>query len=84
MCGQNHRGQLGLGHNADITTLQLCPRLSQRVTEVACGWDFTLFLTGEHHFTPGCDALLNTNTVLSMDIGRLIGYWHFPLKILLL
>lgn len=45
VCGQNHRGQLGLGHNTDISTLQLCPSLSQRVTKVACGWDFTLLLT---------------------------------------
>ncbi|XP_070764017.1 secretion-regulating guanine nucleotide exchange factor [Enoplosus armatus] len=45
VCGQNHRGQLGLGHNADISTLQLCLSLSQRVTKVACGWDFTLLLT---------------------------------------
>uniref|UniRef100_A0A671U621 Secretion regulating guanine nucleotide exchange factor n=1 Tax=Sparus aurata TaxID=8175 RepID=A0A671U621_SPAAU len=44
VCGQNDRGQLGLGHNADISTLQLCPSLSQRVTQVACGWDFTLLL----------------------------------------
>lgn len=45
VCGQNHRGQLGLGHNADISTLQLLPIVSQRVTQVACGWDFTLLLT---------------------------------------
>ncbi|XP_070828582.1 secretion-regulating guanine nucleotide exchange factor [Chaetodon trifascialis] len=45
VCGQNHRGQLGLGHNADISTLQLCPSLKQRATKVACGWDFTLLLT---------------------------------------
>ncbi|KAI3370683.1 hypothetical protein L3Q82_007240 [Scortum barcoo] len=45
VCGQNHRGQLGLGHNADITTFQLCPSPSERVTKVACGWDFTLLLT---------------------------------------
>ncbi|XP_054482723.1 secretion-regulating guanine nucleotide exchange factor-like isoform X2 [Anoplopoma fimbria] len=44
VCGQNHRGQLGLGHNADVSTLQLCPSLNQRVTKVACGWDFTLLL----------------------------------------
>uniref|UniRef100_A0A671U1S8 Secretion regulating guanine nucleotide exchange factor n=1 Tax=Sparus aurata TaxID=8175 RepID=A0A671U1S8_SPAAU len=56
VCGQNDRGQLGLGHNADISTLQLCPSLSQRVTQVACGWDFTLLLAGKHHFSPGCDA----------------------------
>uniref|UniRef100_A0A3Q3WI16 RCC1-like domain-containing protein n=1 Tax=Mola mola TaxID=94237 RepID=A0A3Q3WI16_MOLML len=45
VCGQNDRGQLGLGHSANVSTLQLCHSLSQRVTKVACGWDFTLFLT---------------------------------------
>lgn len=49
VCGQNHRGQLGLGHLADISTLQRCLGLPQAVASVACGWDFTLFLTGEHH-----------------------------------
>ncbi|KAL6106628.1 sergef [Pungitius sinensis] len=44
VCGQNHRGQLGLGHNADVSTFQLCPSLNQRVTKVVCGWDFTLLL----------------------------------------
>nr|XP_020440966.1 secretion-regulating guanine nucleotide exchange factor isoform X3 [Monopterus albus] len=48
VCGQNHRGQLGLGHNADILALQLCPSLNQKVTNVACGWDFTLLLTGKN------------------------------------
>ncbi|XP_035762979.1 secretion-regulating guanine nucleotide exchange factor isoform X3 [Neolamprologus brichardi] len=46
VCGQNNRGQLGLGHSADIATLQHCPILNQRVTDIACGWDFTLLLTG--------------------------------------
>lgn len=54
VCGQNHRGQLGLGHSADVFTLQLCPGMTQRVAKVACGWDFTLFLTGEQHLTAGC------------------------------
>ncbi|XP_029010060.1 secretion-regulating guanine nucleotide exchange factor isoform X2 [Betta splendens] len=45
VCGQNHRGQLGLGHNADVLTFQLCPSLTQKVRNVACGWDFTLLLT---------------------------------------
>ncbi|XP_026221881.1 secretion-regulating guanine nucleotide exchange factor [Anabas testudineus] len=45
VCGQNHKGQLGLGHNADVLTFQLCPSLNQRITNVACGWDFTLLLT---------------------------------------
>ncbi|XP_040893985.1 secretion-regulating guanine nucleotide exchange factor isoform X2 [Toxotes jaculatrix] len=45
VCGQNNRGQLGLGHNADTAAPQLCPSLNQRVTNVSCGWDFTLLLT---------------------------------------
>ncbi|KAM4733398.1 secretion-regulating guanine nucleotide exchange factor [Anableps anableps] len=45
VCGQNHKGQLGLGHRTDILTLQLCSVLNHRVANVACGWDFTLFLT---------------------------------------
>ncbi|XP_034442932.1 secretion-regulating guanine nucleotide exchange factor isoform X2 [Hippoglossus hippoglossus] len=45
VCGQNHRGQLGLGQHANIPTPQLCPSLKQTVKNVACGWDFTLLLT---------------------------------------
>ncbi|XP_061825646.1 secretion-regulating guanine nucleotide exchange factor isoform X2 [Nerophis lumbriciformis] len=44
-CGLNDRGQLGLGHTANCSTLQRCSGLNQRVTNVACGWDFTLLLT---------------------------------------
>ncbi|XP_036817040.1 secretion-regulating guanine nucleotide exchange factor isoform X1 [Oncorhynchus mykiss] len=45
VCGQNHRGQLGLGHSLAVTTFQLCPLIGQRVAHVSCGWDFTLVLT---------------------------------------
>ncbi|KAK5867268.1 hypothetical protein PBY51_011777 [Eleginops maclovinus] len=45
VCGQNNRGQLGLGHISDITTLQISPSLNQRVSKVACGWEFTIFLS---------------------------------------
>ncbi|XP_023201664.1 secretion-regulating guanine nucleotide exchange factor isoform X1 [Xiphophorus maculatus] len=45
VCGQNDRGQLGLGHSTNVLTLQLCPVLNHRVAKVACGWDFTLLLT---------------------------------------
>lgn len=48
VCGQNHRGQLGLGHLTDVSTLQRCPSLTHTVTNVTCGWDFTLYVTGEH------------------------------------
>ncbi|XP_066556921.1 secretion-regulating guanine nucleotide exchange factor isoform X3 [Amia ocellicauda] len=45
VCGQNHRGQLGLGHTSDVLTFQLCPGPAGRVVrQVACGWDFTLLL----------------------------------------
>ena len=49
-CGQNHRGQLGLGHTSDVSTLHPGPALKQRVVNVSCGWDFTLFLTGKPSF----------------------------------
>uniref|UniRef100_A0A1A8PM61 Secretion regulating guanine nucleotide exchange factor n=1 Tax=Nothobranchius rachovii TaxID=451742 RepID=A0A1A8PM61_9TELE len=45
VCGQNNKGQLGLGHNADASSFQLCPILNQRVRSVSCGWDFSLLLT---------------------------------------
>ncbi|XP_028285838.1 secretion-regulating guanine nucleotide exchange factor isoform X2 [Parambassis ranga] len=45
VCGQNNRGQLGLGHNADILTFQPCLILNHKITNLACGWDFTLLLT---------------------------------------
>uniref|UniRef100_A0A665ULE3 Secretion regulating guanine nucleotide exchange factor n=1 Tax=Echeneis naucrates TaxID=173247 RepID=A0A665ULE3_ECHNA len=45
VCGQNNRGQLGLGHEADISFLQHCSGLKHSVTNVACGWDFTLLVT---------------------------------------
>ncbi|XP_029952653.1 secretion-regulating guanine nucleotide exchange factor isoform X2 [Salarias fasciatus] len=45
VCGQNHKGQLGLGHKTDILVLHHCPVPNRRITDVACGWDFTLFLS---------------------------------------
>ncbi|XP_041705751.1 secretion-regulating guanine nucleotide exchange factor [Coregonus clupeaformis] len=45
VCGQNHKGQLGLGHSSEVTTFQLCPLIGQRAAHVSCGWDFTLVLT---------------------------------------
>lgn len=45
VCGQNHKGQLGLGHNTNVLVLHLCPVPNSKITNVACGWDFTLFLS---------------------------------------
>uniref|UniRef100_A0A3B1J6S1 Secretion regulating guanine nucleotide exchange factor n=1 Tax=Astyanax mexicanus TaxID=7994 RepID=A0A3B1J6S1_ASTMX len=48
VCGQNHKGQLGLGHILDIMTFQLCPLPgNMTVQQVSCGWDFTIILTDD-------------------------------------
>uniref|UniRef100_A0A8D0L2B4 Secretion regulating guanine nucleotide exchange factor n=1 Tax=Sphenodon punctatus TaxID=8508 RepID=A0A8D0L2B4_SPHPU len=47
VCGQNREGQLGLNHNEDVLYFTPCTSLSSMpVTRVACGWDFTIILTG--------------------------------------
>ncbi|XP_073687670.1 secretion-regulating guanine nucleotide exchange factor [Garra rufa] len=48
MCGQNHKGQLGLSHTSEVITFQPChlPGCS-RVQQVSCGWDFSVILTGD-------------------------------------
>ncbi|XP_053248940.1 secretion-regulating guanine nucleotide exchange factor isoform X1 [Podarcis raffonei] len=47
LCGQNKDGQLGLGHTEDVEHFTLCLSLSGcPVVQVACGWDFTIILTG--------------------------------------
>ncbi|KAG7522230.1 secretion-regulating guanine nucleotide exchange factor isoform X1 [Solea senegalensis] len=67
VCGQNHRGQLGLHISADISTLQLCPTLDQKITNVACGWDFTLFLTD-------CGQILacGSNSFGQLGVGEMV------------
>lgn len=48
VCGQNHKGQLGLGHTSEVTTFQTCPLPGfGRVQQVSCGWDFSIILTGD-------------------------------------
>lgn len=76
VCGQNHRGQLGLGHTSDILTLQLCSSLNQRVTNVACGWDFSLFLTD-------CGKLLacGSNAFGQLGVGQTVKHSADPLVI---
>uniref|UniRef100_A0A3Q0S2K7 Secretion regulating guanine nucleotide exchange factor n=1 Tax=Amphilophus citrinellus TaxID=61819 RepID=A0A3Q0S2K7_AMPCI len=67
VCGQNNRGQLGLGRNTEISTLQHCPVLNRRVTSVACGWDFTLLLTD-------CGQLLacGSNAFGQLGVGQAV------------
>lgn len=48
MCGQNHKGQLGLRHTSEVITFQPFPLSGfGRVQQVSCGWDFSIILTGE-------------------------------------
>ncbi|KAL2093847.1 hypothetical protein ACEWY4_011159 [Coilia grayii] len=56
VCGQNHKGQLGLGHTTDV--LSFVPlSLPSPVQQVCCGWDFTIFLTdGGQVFSCGSNA----------------------------
>uniref|UniRef100_A0A8C6UVL3 Secretion regulating guanine nucleotide exchange factor n=1 Tax=Neogobius melanostomus TaxID=47308 RepID=A0A8C6UVL3_9GOBI len=49
VCGQNNKGQLGLGHTTDVYNLELCPGLRQKIIAVSCGWDFTLVLSDNGH-----------------------------------
>uniref|UniRef100_A0A8C4K6M8 Secretion regulating guanine nucleotide exchange factor n=1 Tax=Dromaius novaehollandiae TaxID=8790 RepID=A0A8C4K6M8_DRONO len=47
VCGHNREGQLGLNHSEDALHFTLCTALSGFcVTQIACGWDFTIILIG--------------------------------------
>nr|XP_042714735.1 secretion-regulating guanine nucleotide exchange factor isoform X3 [Chrysemys picta bellii] len=47
VCGQNKERQLGLNHTEDVLCFTSCTALSSVcVIQVACGWDFTIILTG--------------------------------------
>ncbi|XP_041652674.1 secretion-regulating guanine nucleotide exchange factor [Cheilinus undulatus] len=76
VCGQNHKGQLGLGHDADIATFTLCHSLKQRVTKVACGWDFTLLLTD-------CAQVLacGSNAFGQLGVGQIVTHASEPLVV---
>ena len=46
-CGNNNKGQLGIGHREDVTELKPVSALkSIRVNKVAGGWDFSLAVSG--------------------------------------
>ncbi|XP_076847063.1 secretion-regulating guanine nucleotide exchange factor isoform X2 [Brachyhypopomus gauderio] len=58
VCGQNHKGQLGLGHTSDVMTFDLCPLPGCRsVQQVSCGWDFTIMLTDQRNVPIAIDTL---------------------------
>ncbi|XP_070347410.1 secretion-regulating guanine nucleotide exchange factor isoform X28 [Equus asinus] len=47
VCGLNKDGQLGLGHTEDVLYFTPCRSLlGCPIQQVACGWDFTIILTG--------------------------------------
>lgn len=49
-CGSNCKGQLGLGHTQDCSSLQRVDALSkQKIVKVSGGWDFTVACTGEYY-----------------------------------
>ncbi|XP_052400223.1 secretion-regulating guanine nucleotide exchange factor isoform X1 [Carassius gibelio] len=57
MCGQNHKGQLGLSHTTEVITFQLCPLPGgKRVQQVSCGWDFSVILTGDNGQVWACGS----------------------------
>lgn len=52
VCGQNKDGQLGLNHTDNVEYFTLCTALSgSPVVHVACGWDFTVILTGKFNLS---------------------------------
>uniref|UniRef100_A0A3B4A2T5 RCC1-like domain-containing protein n=1 Tax=Periophthalmus magnuspinnatus TaxID=409849 RepID=A0A3B4A2T5_9GOBI len=67
VCGQNNKGQLGLGHTLNVYTLELCPSLRQKITNVSCGWDFTLLLSDT-----GQLLACGSNTFGQLGIGETV------------
>ncbi|XP_018620878.2 secretion-regulating guanine nucleotide exchange factor isoform X1 [Scleropages formosus] len=77
VCGQNHRGQLGLGHTSEVTTFRLCFSLGQRsVRQVSCGWDFTLILTDG-----GQVLACGSNTYGQLGLPQVPGHTAEPLPL---
>ncbi|XP_033823565.1 secretion-regulating guanine nucleotide exchange factor [Periophthalmus magnuspinnatus] len=67
VCGQNNKRQLGLGHTLNVYTLELCPSLRQKITNVSCGWDFTLLLSDT-----GQLLACGSNTFGQLGIGETV------------
>lgn len=45
-CGSNGEGQLGLGHDEDVSELQECMSTNHRMEQIACGSNHTVILLG--------------------------------------
>ncbi|XP_036391381.1 secretion-regulating guanine nucleotide exchange factor isoform X1 [Megalops cyprinoides] len=77
VCGQNHKGQLGLGHAIDVTSFHLCALPVQKaVHQVSCGWDFTLILTDD-----GQVLSCGSNAYGQLGLPHIAGHAAEPLHI---
>ncbi|XP_062318597.1 secretion-regulating guanine nucleotide exchange factor isoform X2 [Osmerus eperlanus] len=79
VCGQNHKGQLGIKHTTELATLHRCPLLNQRVAQVSCGWDFTVLLTDD-----GQVLTCGSNVYGQLGVSQPVSYSSelLPVKIL--
>ncbi|NXC19773.1 SRGEF factor, partial [Corythaeola cristata] len=77
VCGHNKDGQLGLNHTEDVLRFTLCTALSGFcVTQVACGWDFTIILVGS-----GLVLSCGSNSFGQLGVPQISGPCLVPQKI---
>ncbi|NXD11818.1 SRGEF factor, partial [Nothocercus nigrocapillus] len=77
VCGHNKEGQLGLNHSEDVLHFTLCTALSGYcVTEIACGWDFTIILVGT-----GLVLSCGSNSFGQLGVPQISGPCLIPQKI---
>ncbi|ROL54626.1 Secretion-regulating guanine nucleotide exchange factor [Anabarilius grahami] len=77
MCGQNHKGQLGLSHTSEVITFQPCPLSGcGRVQQVSCGWDFSIILTGD-----GQVLVCGSNAFGQLGVSARISHSAEPLHV---
>ena len=83
-CGSNNKGQLGIGHKKDASTLQFVSALRDvRVIKVSGGWDFSLALSGSiyetlHHQVASMRLKLYIRIVMvSHSQGQLVFIVYF-------
>ncbi|NWJ04767.1 SRGEF factor, partial [Crypturellus undulatus] len=77
VCGHNKEGQLGLNHSEDVLHFTLCTSLSGFcVTQVACGWDFTVILVGT-----GLVLSCGSNSFGQLGVPQISGPCLIPEKI---